>query len=86
MKWVQRDELDRGRWYRDLVTEDGRFRLAEGYDEPARRDGRSWTLFDRGRAAGTFRSERDATKEVERLAAGGPRSRQKVQAEKRSTL
>ena len=60
MRWSRVHAAERGREYLDHVA--GPFRIAEGYDEPARREGRPWTLFERQRAKGSFKTLADAKK------------------------
>ena len=48
MRWSRVKAAERGREWTDWISEDGQWRAAEGYDEPARlEDGRPWTLFRR---------------------------------------
>lgn len=64
MTWSRERVTERGREYVDHVR--GPHRVAEGYDEPARREGRPWTLLERGRHVHTFATLREAQR-----AAGG---------------
>lgn len=51
-RWTRVRSEERGRGYVDYVC--GVLRIAQGYDEPARREGRPYTLLERGQARGTF--------------------------------
>ncbi len=68
-RWTRVKRLERRRSYADVVSSDGRFTIAEGYDELARTGGLPYTLLERGRCVGTFGSVRTA-----KSAAGGGRS------------
>lgn len=63
LRWTRVPAEERGRAYVDHVA--GPFRIAEGYDEPARRAGEPWTLLERGRHVATFDSLRSAQRHAE---------------------
>lgn len=58
IRWARVAREERGREYVDHVA--GTFRIAQGYDEPARREGRPWTLFERDRYVATFATVAEA--------------------------
>lgn len=77
MKWTIVEVIEKARLFRDHVSDGGRFRVAEGFDELEKRAGRPYTLFDGGRYVGTFSSAREARADAERRAAGLPKIRRR---------
>ena len=47
MRWTRHRAEERGKNYTDHVSEDGRWKCAEGYDEAMRADGFPWSLLQR---------------------------------------
>ena len=62
-RWTRVRSLEGGRGYVDYVR--GVQTIAQGYDEPARREGRPYTLLERGRYVGTFATLEEAKRAAE---------------------